>query len=175
MLIEKIVVSLTVLKIHVVELSVKKTIGLDFLGVIFIFLVDYGRNQLILYFLALGRQAQLLIKKVRLSIYAALQPIKSQLGVVIVAAHLELKIKIKFLRLQTSPKWQNGTPILSYQLTCHKNLRLQYEMILDQTTQSLDYHYTLFDYCWYFDHLAAHYLILVSQYIFLKQFLPVKD
>ena len=104
MLIEKIVVSLTVLKIHVVELSVKKTIGLDFLGVIFIFLVDYGRNQLILYFLALGRQAQLLIKKVRLSIYAALQPIKSQLGVVIVAAHMELKIKIKFLRLQTSPK-----------------------------------------------------------------------
>lgn len=104
MLIEEIVVGFTVLEIHIVELSVKKTIGLDFLSIIFIFLVDYGRNQLILYFLALGRQAQLLIKKVRLSIYVALQPIKSQLGVVIVAAHLELKIKIKLLLLQTSPK-----------------------------------------------------------------------
>lgn len=47
-------------------------------------------------------------------------------------------------------------------------------MILDQATQSLHYHYTLFDYCWYFDHLAAHDLILVSQDVFLKQFLPVK-
>jgi len=72
MLVKEVVIRLTILEIYIVKLSIKKTIGLDILSIIFIFLVKYGRNQLILNFLAFWRQAQLFIKKIGLSIYIAL-------------------------------------------------------------------------------------------------------